>query len=58
MNSRRPVLSAALKNSSLSDLIDNMQAAKSDIERAYLQMVGNDREWVRLQLWMTKHLAP
>ena len=58
INSRRPVLSAALKDNSLSDLIDNMHAVKTDIERAYLQMVDNDREWTQLKLWMTKHFDP
>jgi CHAD domain-containing protein len=57
MNSRRPVLSTAPQDDSLSDLIDNMRAVKTDIERAYLQMVDNDREWAQLRLWMTKHLA-
>lgn len=58
INSRRPVLSAALKDNSLSDLLDNMHAVKTDIERAYLQMVDNDRERTQLRLWMTKHLDP
>ena len=46
-----------MKNASLSDLIDKMHAAKADIERAYLQMVDNDREWAQLRLWMSKYLA-
>jgi CHAD domain-containing protein len=57
INSRRPVLGVALKNASLSDLIDKMHAAKADIEHAFMQMVHNDREWVQLRLWMTKYLA-
>jgi len=57
MNPRQAILSAALKNNSLSDLIDSMHAAKTEIERAYLQMVDNDRDWAQLRLWMTKHLA-
>jgi len=58
MNSRRPVLNAALKDNSLSDLLDNMHAVKTDIERTYLQMIDNNREWARLQIWMSKHLDP
>jgi len=57
MNSRRPILSIALTDNSLSDLVDNMHAAKIDIERAYLQMVDNGREWAQLRLWMSRHLA-
>ena len=57
INSRQALSSAAVKNSSLSDLIDEMHAAKVNIERACLQMVGDDREWVQLHQWMTKHFA-
>lgn len=56
-HSRRPFLGAAVQNTSLSDLIDKMHAAKADIERVYLQMIDNDREWSQLRLWMSKYLA-
>ena len=57
INSRQALLSAAVKNNSLCDLIDKMHAAKVNIERAYLQMVGDDRGWAQLRLWMNKRLA-
>ncbi len=57
MHSRRPFLGAAMENASLGDLIDKMHTAKADIERVYLQMVDNDREWSQLRLWMSDYLV-
>jgi len=57
INSRRPILSTAAKNNSLSDLIEKMHVAKAEFETGYLKMVEKNNSWAQLQLRMTKHLA-